>query len=377
MRQGRDNHFEKEELNIRAFYLKLLGKIWILPLALVIGAVLGGVIYYVSNVVYGPARSYSSVSKLYIEFAYDETGTVVDYYNAYTWNDLMSTDDIINTTLSNLEKEGVPVVESYLGGTLSGSISGGVTKQEVIDSTTAEIPSDGRLMVLTIENHDKDLTDAIAKATDLSLESFGLNHDEFISIETRSCESAALVTYTDRTKTALVTGAVLFLIAGILLLFLKFALDDAVYVPEDLEKRYHLPVLGILLKKENSQIESRFKNEMIASFVAVNVSSKPLALISPSGMDSASAVSKIMTILKSAVETSDIKLEAHETPGVTLEAYRDLAGFGGVILVIGSGESRGTLCDHVISQLKRHDCEIKGIVMTDVNDRFIKRYYGI
>ena len=158
------------ELNLRSFYLRLIRKIWIIPVSAIIGALLAGGLYTLVTVTYGPQKSYATESKLYIKFAYDEkAGTQVDFYNAFTWNLLVSSDDILPETMNCLEKAGVSKEE--------------ISEQEVIDSVTAEIPSDVRLLLITVKNNSKDHTDLITNAIDESLEKYGISNEAFDSIK--------------------------------------------------------------------------------------------------------------------------------------------------------------------------------------------------
>ncbi|MCH4190991.1 MAG: hypothetical protein LKF52_01700 [Butyrivibrio sp.] len=370
-----ENEHRSEILNLRSFYLRLIRRIWLIPAALLAGAVIGGAIYFLATVTFGPERSYSAQSKLYLNFAYDESGKVYDYYNGYTWNLLMSTDDILNQTMKNLAAQGIPELQGTDVG--SGSLSG-VTRAEVIASTDAEIPSDSRVMVLTITSHDQKLAQAILKATDDSLVSFGTSHSEFEGIDVRSTSDAALVTYTDRTTAAVITGAVLAGISMIMVLLLLDCLDDAVYVPEDCERRYHLPVLG-MLAAEGRQLPERFRNELIAAFEHTISGQHKVALISVSGGKNEGAADKACQILhemiRSDFDFQKTDVEALQTPGTSLESYRRLQETDGVILLLKAGEHAGTMAEHMISQLHKHDCPILGIILTETDPGFMKRYY--
>ncbi len=376
---SREYHgYSSEMLNLRSFYLRLIHIIWVIPVAMIMGALFATGIYYLATVTYGPARAYSAQSKLYLSFAYDESGKVYDYYNAYTWNDLMSTDDILNQTMKNLANEGIPEISAQEK-EKSGN-ENGISRAEVIASTDAEIPSDGRLMVLTITNHDAKLADAILKATDDSLVTFGSTHDEFEGIDVRSRSDAALVTYTDRTAAAAVTGAVLAAIMAILILLLLDVLDDAVYVPEDCERRYHIPVLG-MLPREGSALQERFRNELIAGFEHLIRSQTSVILIAVKDRTENTAAGKalegIHSTLKNDFDFQKTDIRAGEIPGTGLAGYRKLQQANGVILVLQAGERNGAMTEHLISQLHKHDCPILGIVLTGVWPGFINRYYRI
>ena len=371
------NGYRSEMLNLRSFYLRLIHIIWIIPAAMIIGGLIATGIYYLATVTFGPSQSYSAQSKLYLSFAYDESGKVYDYYNAYTWNLLMSTDDILNQTMKNLSAQGVPELGDT--DTAAGSMSG-VTRAEVIASTDASIPSDGRLMVLTITNHDPQITDAILKATDASLVTFGSTHDEFESIDVRSRSEAALVTYTDRTLAAAVTGAVLAGIVTVLAFLLLDVLDDAVYVPEDCERRYHIPVLG-MLPQEGCTLQERFRNELIAGFDHLIRSQSSVVLIAVKDRTETvmadKALEGIRGTLKNDFDFQKTNISAGEVPGTSLAGYRKIQQTDGVILILQAGERNGAMTEHLIGQLRKHDCPILGIVLTGVRPGFINRYYRI
>ena len=60
--------YGKEPLDMRLCFLRLLRKAWLVALMAVLGAAVFGGIYFVSHVVYGPAREYKAESEFYIEY---------------------------------------------------------------------------------------------------------------------------------------------------------------------------------------------------------------------------------------------------------------------------------------------------------------------
>lgn len=372
-----DTGHRSENLNIKSFYGRLLRKIWLLPLAGVIGALAGFAIYFAAHVVYGPARNYETSSMLYLIFAPDDTGEVYDYYNGYTWNTLMSSDEIINTTMDYLKEMGITELAS--GSETPGSVEGGVTRDEVLGSVTASVPSDLRYLVITVGNTDKDLAQAILIATDKSLISYGDKRDEFISIKLeREDDVAKLETITDRTGVATALGAGIFIILVIIAMMLLDAMDDAIYVPEDGERRYHLPVLGVMPKKDQ-ELPVRFKNELIACSKKILGAHTGIAVISVADTDendtAAEVVDSFKNIVKSTFNFDRTQIKALPLPGTTLESYRDISECEGVIIAIPQGARKGTSVEHIISQLHKHDCPVLGIIMTDTDMKFLNWYY--
>lgn len=366
-----------ETMNLRSFYLRLLRKIWIVPLMAVTGAIIAGGIYTLVSVTFGPQKTYSAQAKMYLNFAYDEdTGSLVDWYNAYTWNMLMTTDDIFNVMIDELKEKGVTVVE---GDGPSSATGDGVviTRDELASYITAEIPSDIRVMLLTAESPDGELSDAIIEASVSSMENYGRINEAFDSIKNLSITKASLVTYSNKTITAAIFGAIIALVASVLLLLLWDAVDDAVYVPEDCEKRYRLPVLGVLFDEK----VDFFRNELIAAIEKITAPSAEIAVISVDSIKD-DVVSKedtrlLLDNIEGALGENDRKFIPMAVPGSDLDNYRKISTCDGVILCVPYGKRKGAMAEHVIGQLTKHECPILGIILVRADKKFVASYYGI
>ena len=158
-----EREWMREGLDIKLTALLYRRKIWIAIVCALAGAVLGGGLYFVIHVVYAPAREYQGISKLYLTFDEDDDGDAYQYYNGYTWNDLMGTEPILDKIM-----EGVPA---------------GMTREAVRDSITADILSDIRLLTVTVTTHDQSETDSILRAAEEALVRFGKEMIEFEKIE--------------------------------------------------------------------------------------------------------------------------------------------------------------------------------------------------
>ncbi|SFC17447.1 YveK family protein [Butyrivibrio sp. YAB3001] len=373
MERSSKGHMD-ETLNLRSFYLRLIKRIWILPLAAVLGALIAALIYFVATVAFGPGREYSAESKLYINFAYDEKkGSKVDYYNAFTWNTLVSTDDILEFTIANLEKDGITVFDVEMGETTDGL---SISRDELVKSINADIPSDVRVMVLTARNSNKELADAIINASSKAIENYGAINEAFDSIKILSCDKAKLIVYSDRSKVAAGFGAIALLILTVLALLLKEALNDAIYVPEDIEKRYGISALGVTFNGKVEENNSLFKNELRAALEESTNGEMKIALISTDSVDSDK---------ESGLDAEEIKKNGGDklqllpmsVPGKVLDNYRKIGVCDGVIVCVPYGINNGTMTEHVLGQLKKHNCPVIGMVLTRADYKFMVRYYGI
>jgi capsular polysaccharide biosynthesis protein/SepF-like predicted cell division protein (DUF552 family) len=380
--------YPDEELNLRSFYLRLLKKIWILPAAGVICALLFLGIYTLVTVTFGPAKSYESSSQFYIKFAYDENaGTLVDHYNAYTWNSLMSSNEVLDKIMEGLKARGInemaddDEISAYSEGNTSA-----ISRKWVVNDITAEIPSDVRVLLVTVRDNDRELADNITAAVIESLESYGETNEAFDNIKLLNTEKASLDKYTDRSLVAAIFGAVVGVVVAFFALLLLDALDDAIYVPEDCERRYKFPVIGILFKDQDKLSDKTvfsgiIRNDLTATFKRVTEKAGEVYFIATDSVSDEKLSEADLESLKKALgnkapeNIADVK--AISTPGTVLENYRRLTSGDGVIISIPYGKKNASLTDHTISQLKKHDCKILGIVISRADDKFIKRYYRL
>lgn len=89
-------------MDIKKLALCFAKRIWLAAAAGAAGAVIGGLVYLMVSVVPEAEREYQAISKVYLDFAPDETGEIYQAYNGYTWNDLMATDPILDVTMKYL-----------------------------------------------------------------------------------------------------------------------------------------------------------------------------------------------------------------------------------------------------------------------------------
>lgn len=367
--------YMNESLDLKSFYLRFIKKLWIVPVAALVGALIGAGIYYLANFTFGPEKEYEQKSQFYLSYSEEaymtrgDGGTLIDSYNSYTWeNHIMNSDEILLETMKTLQAEGVDV-----------------TKEEVSASIKAEAPSDYRILVVTVRNTDSDLVGKITDATIKSLEKFiGLIVDGkleyvFDSIRLSSKGDIVPVKIDNRIANAAIFGAALAALLAVIVLLLLDALDDSVYVPEECEKRYNIPVLGVLSSK--GEIDDVLKNELAAAYDKYASGAQNAFFISTDSLEDYERSGRDLDVLKNVLGNgrSDnvSKITPMEIPGKVLENYRKIGGSDGVILGVPMGKKNGTMTEHVISQLRKHDCKILGIVIVRANEKFIKRYYGL
>ncbi len=196
-----------EGIDLRLEALLLKKKcIWLI-VGLVGGAILAAGLYFLTHVAFAPAREYEAVSKLYLTFATDENGDAYQYYNGYTWNDLMQTEPIMDAILQK---------------------ASAFDASDVEQSVKADILSDIRVLTVTVRSHDPELTDTVIRAAEEAVVAFGDSMQEFTKIEVIDHGKASLVLAEDETFRAAAAGGGIGLILVCLILAFLRTIDAAV-----------------------------------------------------------------------------------------------------------------------------------------------------
>lgn len=314
--------------------LGLLGlrKIWMVLLAALTGALAGCACYLVVHVVYAPAREYEAVGKLYIDFAEKSTGEAYQYYNGYTWDDLMKTDPILKYTMTLLPE--------------------GYREDAVRDAVTAEILTDIRLLTITVRTHDPLQTREILDATEQSLVHFATTMKELDQITVYRTTEPEAVIFDLQTGRVAVVCAVLCTLIALLLLFLYYAMDDTIYLPEDIPQRYGLPVLGVLGWREEelqANMNYRYPGEKVG-----------LLLLEETGENLPEVSANPET-----VRLSD-----------GIQIYGKLRGFDKVLVEVPCGQKNGKQLKYLLEQLKLQDCPADGVILSNGDQKLLDQYYG-
>lgn len=331
--------YGNEGMDLKKLCILLLHKFWIVILAAVIGAGLGAGIYLLHNVALSSNREYQAQSKVYLDFASDETGEVYQHYNGYTWNDLMSTNLIIDTTMSYLP-------EDY-------------TTEEVSEATLAEILSDVRLLTITITTSDAERTAKILDATDRALVEMGQREQEFIDIEIIKETEPKLLVADNRLVQAVLIGLVIGLVFMFIAVALGYVLDDRIYVPDDLRCVTKLPFAGFSFSDNQEAADNRIdsdRNRKRIQRLQDDLEKNKAHLTNKFG--------ELMT------------LELKKNEDITEQELANARKADGVLLVIPYGKLDRSSLAYRIEQLSLQECKLAGIIIKDADMRFMKWYYN-
>ena len=385
--------YTDETLNLRSFYLRFLKKIWILPIAALIGAILAGGIYYLVTVTFGPERRYEAQARFHLTYSDDayirnaEGERVLDWYNGATWTNFIFNDhDFLLELVKNLKEEGVDisqermkVLEAAGGPDISNQLQAleevgvDVIKDESKINVKGDIISNERFLLVTINETDKELVEKLTDAFIKSLESYPTYNESkaFESIVCMSKSDVYLEKADNRMGVAIVFGAILAVVLAFFAVLLLDAVDEAVYVPEDCEKRYGCPILGTVFA--GNEVSDLLRGELAGLYDKYAADKENLLFISSDAADDASFSEKDLESVKKTLGSEyDNKLSK-----VKAISASEIGAADGAILAVPYGKKNAAMTEHLISQLKKIECPVLGIIFTRADLKFVKRYYGI
>ena len=385
--------YTDEILNLRSFYLRFLKKIWILPVAALIGAILAGGIYYLVTVTFGPERRYEAQARFYLTYSDEayirnaEGERVLDWYNGATWTNFIFNDhDFLLELVKTMKEEGVDisqermkVLEAAGGPDISNQLQAleevgvDVIKDESKINVKGDIISNERFLLVTINETDKELVEKLTDAFIKSLESYPTYNASkaFESIVCTSKSDVYLEKADNRIVVAIIFGAILAAVLAFLAILLIDAVDEAIYVPEECEKRYGIRVLGTVF--QGNEACDLLRGELAKLYDKYVADKENIVLISSDAANDASFSEKDLESLKKTLGSDyDDKLSK-----IKAISASDIGAAEGAILAVPYGKKNAAMTEHLISQLKKIECPVLGIVFTRADLKFIKRYYGI
>lgn len=368
--------YRKSGMDLRRFYLCFQGKIWLLVMLTVMGAVIGGVAYQVVRAMRMPI-TYEGVSKLYISFGVDESGEVYQYYNGYTWNDLLDADPILDRIMKYVPQ--------------------GYDKEEVREATGAEILSDIRLLTVTVDGSTEKFVREIQEAVENGLVDYAKDSEELKRIEVIRTDDPVRVYWDNKAVTACVAGAVVFAVIACLALAFAYVLDDAVYVPCDAEKKHPYKVLGMTMEKQAGL--QPYARELQANFAYLLNDRKQFAMIDM-GDQCDLRKSELLLVLNAGenefvggdgeaggltwtlpkdpdeVKTGEEwEADAFNENMLSVNELARIRELKGAVIMLPFGEDVSRKTRRVLSLLENQDCPVLGMVITRADEEFLGRYY--
>lgn len=377
MKTEKNEEYLNRGMDLKRLMLYLQRRIWLAVVLAILGATCGGIVYQVVRSMKMPVE-YEAVSKLYISFGHDESGEVYQYYNGYTWNDLLDTDPIMDLVM-----KGLP----------------GYEREQVSEATTAEILSDIRLLTVTVRGENEKFVREIKNAVEAGLREYARDDEELEQIKVIRSGVPERVYWDDRTTSACVTGAVILGVLALLGILFGYALDEAVYVQEDIEKRYPYKALGILTKNQKGL--QPYARELKANIRYMMGEGRTFAIVDMADHGDTRRLELERLLNSEGLEAFTGTAPKEEEFSWNREAKEeapekndqwDILAFngnilgedecrmvreaGGVILLLPFGTDTGRKVSRILSLLKNQDCKVLGIIIAQADEEFLNRYFG-
>ncbi len=376
--------YRGEGVDLKRLTLYFQKRIWIVILLAVIGAGLGALIYQMVKSVSMPVE-YQAVSKLYISFAYDETGEIYQYYNGYTWNELLDSDPIMECIMLYLP---------------------GYDPNVVTEATKAEILSDIRLLTVTVNGDNEKFVREIQFAVQNGLRDYALKAEELRSITTIRFLAPKRIYWNDRTLVSALTGAIILGVLCVLIYAFRFILNDAIYVQTDLEKRYPYKALRIMTRNQKGL--QPYNQELKANILHVLDRNRTLVFIDTDDHAPLRAqdLEKLLNWQEGGMLGADdeefgkMTWHVRGNPGDEEELFAEetekewtiiplnevaltdkecdlIRQSGGAVVTVPFGVNNASKkLDRVLSLLKNQDLNVYGIVIEEADEEYLNRYFG-
>lgn len=338
--------FAGEAMDYKLFWLRFAKKIWFIVAATILGALIVGVPYYLVNVTFGPGPEYKVVSEYYLDYAEDSSGATYDYFNYYTWSEIVDTDEFISILRDLLPEE---------------MFANDETLRAYTDAT---VESDTRYLTTTVKTEHPNKTLTIARTMEQAIGVFADGQKELNSVKVVTAPQDAEKTYPDvRTMRAVILGAIIGLFVGLIAVCTYIICDSSVFLPNTMEKRYGIKALGCKSFTETKN------NVCYATKDAKNV-----ALLwagKTKGNECEEAVNFIKECFEDGCSLSIMK-EDVLSGNFDFEKVRKLDA---VILLIEAGAKNGKKIERIIEQIRRQDIKLSGAFLFGEDEKLIKRYY--
>ncbi|MCM1025854.1 MAG: hypothetical protein NC432_05435 [Roseburia sp.] len=328
--------YSREPVDYRLLGLRFLKKIWILPLAVLAGILLAAACHFYARTGARGGRTYQTESIFYIDFAEDAQGKQYDYYNYFTWGEVIHTDFFMDYVYEKM--------------------NGRLSEDEIASYITASIDSDVRYLYVRCETHSPELSVELASVMEEIVPKFADTRKEVRSIEVAKRGDSARDSSKLRMGNACLLGAGLGLGISLFCILVFLITDPAVYLPSTLERRYHIICLGAPFMPEFApNWKHVLKDAASVARVFVDEDIRDEEYIIP----------------------GDKKREiiSCKNPAEHPQELERIKGCEAVLLVLKAGRRNNKAFERVLEQLGRQDIRVLAVILAEADERLLSGYY--
>ena len=223
----KETSWGKEPFDLRLTILRMIRLFPLMAGITALGILLlwGG--YYLKNVVLNAEKTYGASATFFIDYADEEWYVNAKYFNDYTWNIWLKSDQFLDA------------VERYL----SESDYAGEDPKNLF---TAEVPADLRVVIIrSIASDPKTATARIEALQKVLQQDFPAFVEEIGEVRVVDFQEATLNLKDLRMFRAFVLAAVISLLFAITLLLMRELTQEKIWLPTTLTDRFGLKSLGV------------------------------------------------------------------------------------------------------------------------------------
>lgn len=328
--------YSREPVDYRLLWLRFLRKIRMIVVAVLAGVVLVGMCHLFVKTVARGGRTYQAESIFYIDFAEDNRGEEYDYYNYFTWGEVIHTDFFMD----------------YVYEKMSGELS----VEEIASCISATVDSDVRYLYVRCNTHSPELSVKLASIMEEAVPKFADIRKEIRSIEIAKTADNTKDSSNIRLGNACFLGGCFGLGLSTLLILIALIIDPAIYIPSAVEKRYHITCLG-----------AAFMPEFAPNWKYI--------------LSDAAKIAKVFADEDFQDEEYGIPGDAERTiincrnPVEHPEELDRIRECEKVLLVLKAGCKNNKAFERLIEQLGRQNIKITAVVLADADEKLLSAYY--
>lgn len=334
----------RQGIDSKALLVTLIRKLPQILLIALTGAILGSGLRCAFVLYQSGKALFAAETEYYIDFA-DGRLEAKDYYNDFTWNDVIATDLILGRMMDELG-------EDY-------------ERAAVKQMIYADILSDVRYLTITVKGKDADQVSAISAAFEKAITQFGKSKDEFDEIYKIEDNGIRREQPEWLVWRAALLGAVVFAGIAVFFIVLGFTVGDRFYTKTDVMKYLKQPVLGLLYENENEQSGLQ-EQRLIEGLKKLLENHKKIYLLDAAdGQDAALFLERIAQL------DADVDCDAL----LPCERYHTEEDAVLLVIVPFGRVYREKITDE-INNAVMHGGTIAGAVLTECDKSWVGMYYG-
>lgn len=377
-------NYGKEAFDLRLTLLRMWYRLPVIAFVTAAGALVFGGAYYVKNVLLRTTHFYAATSVYRVEYAAEDVEDMLrSYINEMSWNTYVQSQMFLDLVQTHLG-EGEPLTDRELG-----------------ESLEAFLWSDVRVPAIQVTTKRAEDTERITRAVEKVMEE-DFRLQEIASVRVIDPGRVEEVLPDVRVGRAIVFSAILSCFFAVILLLLKESVDESIWLPGSIRRRYGLRTVGTLESRELVQnlqyffygengpdsgisAESGTENRRITGEKqsAERAESKTEKEQAAGGKRIAVCVVQekmvpetiLAKLRERCPEVLDDAWQAVSSPLADPGVSSVLRKADGILLAVKAGIHAGKHLESVLEYLEQQDCRVTAAILWEADEKLIRRYY--